>query len=233
MKAIERSVGRRWMRAAVVAAVLLIGVTPSFAAETLLGRVTVYEVTEALQFKGPRAATDPSELTRRLAHASLLGTQVEAGSPNAIFTPGMYVTADASSNVSLVTLVGPVRGTLTLLTDLDPARLSLDTLVISSALEIRGQLDLTTAATSGIAGIAGQWNKDRGSRRQGGRFEGVFLIPFQVPGLPGYWYIDPASVLANGGEKCDSPVPGLCPLDGKEFALGIPLTKAVVNFYSR
>lgn len=230
MKTVERSTRHRWIGAAVAAAALLLAAAPGLAAaETLLGRVTLYEVAEALVFKSPRAATSPDAFIRRLAHASLLGTDVVPATPNALFLPGQYAVADASSNVDLATYVGPVSGTFTLLTDTDSSRLSLDTLVVTSVLRIRGELDLTTAV-QGFAGIHGDWRADLGPQR--GRFEGVFLIPFQMAPLEGYWYADLSSTFP-GLPPCASPVAGLCPLEDREFALGIPLTKAVVNFYSR
>jgi len=232
MKTLERSTGGRRLAAALVAVALIAGVVSVAAAEqTAIARITVYEVAEQLRFKGPRAATDPDDFTRRLADASLLGTEVTQLSPNTLFVPGMYVTADASSNVSLLTYVGPVRGQVMLLHDIDPTRLSLDTLVIVNVLDIQGQLDLTTAQ-QGFAGIEGRWSVNGRDRRRG-RFEGVFLIPFQIPGLEGYWYADLSAALPHLVPACDSPVPGLCPVKSTEFTLGIPLTKAVVTFYSR
>src|SRR5215813_10497793 len=100
-------------------AVLMVLVLPLPArAETPVARVVLYEVNEALRFKAVRH-DDTSELRRRLAQASLLGTEVVALVPNPVFVTGAFVKADASSAVDLSTGRGPVRGKIQLLTDTD------------------------------------------------------------------------------------------------------------------
>ncbi len=196
-------------------------------AETPVVRLVMYEVTEGLRFK-PKGATDPTELRRRMAAASLLGVEVTPLAGGTPFAAGQYIKADATSNVDLTTGVGPVKGTIQILTDLDPTRNSLDTLAVTVQIPIAAQLDLTTAM-QGFAGIAGTW---QAKQQQGlrGSFAGFFLIPFQIPGLGDqYWYVD----LGEGSCAQPSPVPGLCPLTSNEFALGIPLTKAVITLSDR
>src|SRR5204862_7226534 len=72
-----------------------------------------------------------------------------------------FVKADASSAVDLGTGHGPVKGTIQLLTDIDPNRNSLDTLLVTGEIDIRGDLDLTTASVTATAPITG----DRKSTR--------------------------------------------------------------------
>src|SRR5262249_38759360 len=151
-------------------------------AETPLAQVTLYEVDEALKFK--TRGHDTHAVLARLASASLLGgaTDVYAlPNTNSVFKTGAYVKADASSNVSLATLRGPVRGTINLLQDTDLERNSLDTLLITGVVDISAELDLTpTASKIPMAPIQGRWRAEYS--RQRGTFAGVFLIPFDVGG---------------------------------------------------
>src|SRR5437879_8683765 len=88
-------------------AVLMVLVLPLPArAETPVARVTLYEVNEALRLKAVHH-DDTSELKRRLAQASLLGTDVVAVGPKSVFVTGAFVKADASSAVDLGTGHGP------------------------------------------------------------------------------------------------------------------------------
>lgn len=220
---------RRWW-AAVVLGGLLLGPTAADAASPV-ATVVVYEVAEALRFKGPQAATNPAGLRRRLAEATLLGKDVQ-GQPGTVFGGVQFIIVDAQSNVDLITGVGPIRGTFDLLMDTEPARESLDTLVITGSGSLRGTLDLTTAQ-QGYAGVNGRWEARRARAR--GTFNGVFLIPFQVAGT--YYYLDLGLVPCDAGSATrpigpdGSPVP-VCPLRSDEFSLGIPLTKAVIFLYS-
>src|SRR5213593_3021764 len=211
-------------------AVLMVLVLPLPArAETPVARVTLYEVNEALRLKAVRH-DDTSELKRRLAQASLLGTDVVAVVPNPVFATGAFVKADASSAVDLATGRGPVRGTIQLLTDIDPTRNSLDTLLVTGELEIRGELDLTTAAVTATAPITGTWRGEY--RRERGTYRGVFLIPFKMNGT--YYYQNPADALPGfvcKGQVDDfGPWGKFCQVHSTEFVLGIPLTKALLLF---
>lgn len=225
----------RWL---VMAAIAVVMSGPLAArAETPIAQVTLYEVDEALRFK--KAGHDTDAVQARLAQASLLGsardvcalpiTNGECANANGIFRTGAFVKADASSNVNVATLRGPVNGTINLLYDMDKSRNSLDTLVITSVLEIKGELDLTpTASKIPMAPIQGQWRVSRGHQR--GSYSGVFLIPFDIGG-GNYAYLDPAQF----GFKCKVQpnalaAYGLCPVDSTEFVLGIPMTKALLTF---
>lgn len=211
-------------------AVLMVLVLPLPArAETPVARVTLYEVNEALRLKAVRH-DDTSELKRRLAQASLLGTDVVAVGPKSVFVTGAFVKADASSAVDLGTGHGPVKGTIQLLTDIDPNRNSLDTLLVTGEIDIRGDLDLTTASVTATAPITGTWRAEY--RRERGNYRGVFLIPFNMGGT--YYYQNPADVFpgftCKGAVEDFGPWGKFCRVDSTEFVLGIPLTKALLLF---
>jgi hypothetical protein len=218
--------------ALLVAAPVVLG--PAAAgAEAPVATVVLYEVAEALRFKGPKSATSPEQLRRRLAEATLLGKDVQ-GRPGSIFAGASFIVADAVSAVDLRTGVGPIRGTFDLLVDTDPDRASLDTLVITASGDLRGTLDLTTAE-QGYAAVRGRWTARR--RPEGGTFEGVFLIPFLVPLTGTYFYLDLGPTPGTCPGATGLPIgPGgrsvpVCPLQPEEFSLGIPLTKAVITLF--
>lgn len=219
---------------------------PPVSAQEPVASAVLYEVNEALRFvkRSQRDGDDrkddsraKAEVARRLAHASLLGKDVRPARPHDVFREGSFIQAEAHSNVDLAVGKGPITGKLWLLTDIDPTRESLDTLVVDTEMLIGGELDLTTAM-QGFAAVSGRWTSSKGFKvRKGafqGTFQGLFLIPFKADGEEGYFYLDlggdadpcpvPEVVLVGG-----QPVPA-CPLESFEFALGIPLTKAVVTF---
>src|SRR5713226_968917 len=222
------SMSRFGMGLALMAAAVIVIAPVAARAETPVARVTLYEVDEALKLK-PRGHETGAVLAR-LAQASLLGVSgdvVALDEKNSVFKTGAFVKADASSNVSLATLVGPVRGTINLLQDLDPTRNSLDTLLITAVLDIKGELDLTpTASKIPMAPIQGRWRVSHSHQR--GTYSGVFLIPFSLDGKT-YYYLNPADVAP--GFTCKGAVEyGLCRVDSTEFVLGIPMTKALLTF---
>jgi len=217
---------------ATVAAVVGLGPTASFAQTTPLASTVLYEVNESLRFlKGhPKEehrasasdANDPTAIARRLAKASLLGKEVHPLRPNDLFQEGAFIQAEANSNVNLNTGKGPLTGKFLLLADTDPDRESLDTLLVTDNGPVKGELDLTTAM-QGYAALSGRWStKDKTHE---GTFQGLFLIPFLVGDQ--YYYADLG--LDGPGSNCGSPS-GICPLRDYEFALGIPLTKALILF---
>jgi hypothetical protein len=231
----------KWVAVLVVAACAAPRVA---SAQEPIATAVLYEVNEALRFvkAGPRDRDSlrdtarsrrptPSDVARRLAHASLLGRDVTPLVPCDIFKKGSFVQAEATSNVDLAVGKGPLHGRLKLLTDMDPKRESLDTLVVDTEAIIRGELDLSTAL-QGYAGMSGRWSA---ARHLLGSFQGLFLIPFQVDGDERYFYLD----IAGPADPCEAPefvhvgdqVLPACPLQSFEFALGIPLTKAVVTFF--
>ncbi len=197
-------------------------------------RLVMYEVTEALVLKPAKGKDTDAGLAfaRRMATASLLGTDVKvlgSGVPSL----GTFAVADATSNVDLNTAsknfgTGPVSGTIQTLTDIDPNRNSLDTLLVTQTIDIKATLDLTPALAlhpMPLANISGTWkSKSLGLQ---GTFTGVFQIAFQYPGLPGSWYLN----LGGGSCRADSVAVGpMCSVTQDENLLGIPLTKAVITF---
>ena len=212
---------------AVLVALSCLAPSVASAAEPVASAV-LYEVNEALRFLKPNSRRDAgsrADFARRLARASLLGKDVKPTGNHDLFREGQFIQAEATSAVSLSTWKGPISGRMHLLTDTDPHRESLDTLVVEVDARIRGQLDLTTAA-QGYATLGGTWTSGGKGERREGTMQGVFLIPFPLDGR--YFYVD---LGADGpGTLCGSPE-GLCPLDDDEFALGFPLTKLVVSFF--
>jgi hypothetical protein len=211
-------------------------------AQVPVASAVMYEVNEALRFMkqrdrlAERRRPDASEFARRVAHASLLGRDVKPVDVHDIFHDGSFIQVDAISNVDLAVGKGPINGRLKLLTDLDPTRHSLDTLLVATDARIRGELDLTTAA-QGYAAMSGRWTVLRPFRV--GTFQGLFLIPFRIPPQVAdeerYGYLE----FGLEAEPCAAPevvdLAGqpvtVCPLESFEFVLGIPLTKAVVTFF--
>jgi hypothetical protein len=55
------------------------------------------------------------------------------------------------------------------------------------------------------------------------------LVPFQVPGSAGYWYREHAATM--DGVTIEPDLAKRRALDSHEFALGIPLTKAVLVLF--
>lgn len=227
---------------AVLAAAAWLAPPPASAQEPVASAV-LYEVNECLRFvkrgerdgerSRERRRLDTAEVARRVARASLLGREVLPVGTHKLFKAGSFIQADATSHVDLATGKGPISGKMKLLTDVDPTRESLDTLVVDAEAWIRGELDLTTAL-QGYAALSGRWWSVWKPRAEG-TLQGFFLIPFQVPGDDRYFYLD----LGLPAAPCDrpevvhpqgQPVP-VCALQDDEFALGIPLTKAVVTFF--
>jgi hypothetical protein len=212
---------------------------PASAQEPVASAI-LYEVNEALRFvkRGARDTERPrerrpdtAEIARRVARASLLGREVVPVGTHPLFKAGSFIQADATSNVNLATGKGPITGKLKLLSDIDPTRESLDTLVIDHEAFVRGELDLTTAM-QGYATLSGHWWSVRKPRAEG-TLQGFFLIPFLMPGDERYFYLDlglPAAPCPKP-EVVYLPDPVLvCAVEPDEYALGIPLTKLVVTF---
>jgi hypothetical protein len=204
-------------------------VPPVASAQEPVASAVLYEVNEALRFLKPNSRRDfgsRADFARRLARASLLGKEVTPVGKHELFKEGQFIQAEATSAVNLKTGKGPISGRMHLLTDMDPTRESLDTLLVEVDARIAGTLDLTTATTQGYATLSGTWTSaGRGNRREG-TLDGLFLIPFVMDGK--YFYADLG--VGGPGTLCGS-TDGLCPLSGDEFALGIPLTKLVVAFF--
>jgi hypothetical protein len=230
------------MRSLVAVLVTAAWVAPGPAsAQEPVASAILYEVNEALRFvkRGARdtqrprerRGLDTAEIAKRVARASLLGREVVPVGTHPLFKAGSFIQADAMSNVDLATGKGPITGKMKLLTDIDPTRESLDTLVVDAEAWIRGELDLTTAM-QGYATLSGRW-WSVWKPRADGTLQGFFLIPFQAPGDERYFYLD----LGLPAAPCPKPevvylpdpVP-VCAVELDEYALGIPLTKLVVTF---
>lgn len=219
----------RFARIVAASAGVLAWLVPATAsAQTPVGSAVLYEVNEALGLIKGKKIIDPSQFGVRLAKASLLGKEVRALTPDSPFSLGTFIQSDATSAVNLKTGVGPINGTLLLLNDLDPTRDSLDTLQMTAAGTVRGELNLTTAS-QGFAQMAGEWSfkPGKGKNGPGGTFAGVFLIPFQL-GDGQYFYVN---IGPEGPGTACGPTESLCPLSDEEFTLGIPLTKLLVTFF--
>jgi hypothetical protein len=202
---------------------------PVASAQEPVASAVLYEVNEALRFLKPNGRRDfgsRADFARRLARASLLGKDVRPVGAHDLFKEGQFIQAEANSAVNLNTGSGPVHGRMLLLTDLDPTRESLDTLLVEVDARIAGTLDLTTATTQGYATLSGTWNTGGKGERRTGTLQGLFLIPFGMDGK--YFYVDLG--VGGPGSLCGS-TDGVCPLADDEFALGIPLTKLVVAFF--
>ena len=220
--------------AGVVAAVTVWLAPGLAAAQAPVAAVVMYEVAESLTFKAPKHTDDLAQAKRRLASATLVGRTIIpfTTDPASPWTGAEFMSAHAQSSISLISGTGPIRGTFDVLKDLDPTRESLDTLVVMSSGQLNGVLDLSTSA-SGYASTSGTWQVKKAK----GTFAGVFVVPF--PFETGYAYVDltEAMGLAQLGVSfCDASravkdlgngVPG-CRLGSEEFALGIPLTKALL-----
>ncbi len=239
MKTLTTRSARRVLGALLMALLFVtVLIVPGVAsAQAPIATAVLYEVAEALKLKGPKTATSPEDFKRRIAEATLLGKDV-TGAPGTAFYGSGFIVAEAVSRVNVVTGIGPIRGTFDLLTDTDPTRQSLDTLAITRSGVLEGQLDLSTAR-QGYAQVRGRY-RFQGRGGQEGQFQGVFLIPFQLP-IPGletqYWYLDLGPLAGTCAGATTLPIgPGgaavsLCPLTSAEYSLGIPLTKAVLVMY--
>jgi len=234
--------GRTFVAIAGTVAAAAMWLTPGLAAaQQPVAAVFMYEVSEGLSYKPPSHVRSREDAQRRLADATLLGKKIVplTNDPASPWATAQFIGADAQSSVSLVTGTGPIKGSFDLLQDVDPTRESLDTLVITTSGSLGGVLDLRTAM-QGYASASGTWQI---KKTAAGTFSGVFLIPFPIaPGV--YAYLDLTSALGldqMGQSLCASPIPLSadpagpkgCVLGSDEFALGIPLTKAVLILFQQ
>ena len=221
-------------RLAGVVAAVTVWLAPGLAAaQAPVAAVVMYEVAESLTFKVPKHTDDLAQAKRRLASATLIGRTIVpfTADPASPWTGAQFMSTHAQSSISLISGTGPIRGTFDVLKDLDPTRESLDTLIVMSSGQLHGVLDLSTSA-SGYASTSGTWQV----KNSKGTFAGVFVVPF--PYEAGYAYVDLTQALGLaplGLSFCDASravtlpggAPG-CRLGSEEFALGIPLTKALI-----
>jgi hypothetical protein len=175
---------------------------------------TLYEVREGINCN-PGTATDPTcsmpdakGFGVRIADATLIGSI--QGPPE--FSGD--ATIEASSILNQRDWTGPAHGKIALANGTHAA--------------FSGQLNLALAVLgqppTPLAPISGHWTGTKGFQA-GGIFDGVFLIPFQIPGHPelGVFYLQ----LDASGQ----PTGGVVPLQPNEFsANGVPLVKLLVTF---
>jgi hypothetical protein len=234
--------------------VALAAFVPALAWAQPVARVTAYEVLEALQFKAPNWHADPrsNALVRRFAEAALLGDRILPLQPDPLFAAATHIGAGATSKVNITPGsqkfgLGPIQGDFDLLTlqDLDGnGDPNLSDLVVIASGKLQGLLDLRpalipnpgTGQVSPFALVSGTWSLKKDGHKPG-PFSGLFLIPFEVPGLEGaQWYLNPPE-LDLGGQlptTCRSNVivnlafGSICQLSAEEYVLGFPLTKAVI-----
>jgi hypothetical protein len=86
---------------------------------------------------------------------------------------------------------------------------------------------------SPYAPVSGRWDLKPGNIAK--TFQGAFLIPFQIPGVPGEWYLNPPSLeisalpsICASGVITDFGFGAVCQLAPSEHVLGFPLTKLVI-----
>jgi hypothetical protein len=182
-------------------------------AQTPYATATLYEVREDINCN-PGDSTDPMCLPGangfgvRIADATLTGNIYSATNFSG------PVTLDASSILNQRDWTGPVHGKMTLQNGVRAT--------FSGGLN----LSLAILANQPLAPISGKWQGTKGTLQAGGDFNGNFLIPFQLPGDPGFFYLE---LDANG-----QPTGGVTPLLSNEFsAAGVPLVKLVVTFYNK
>lgn len=208
---------RSTVRKAGLAGGLLGALSPALAAaQQVVPYATgvLYEIREEINCNPgdstlPNCADGGKGFGVRIADATLTGN---IGGPSPFSGP---VTLDASSILNQRSWMGPAHGKMTLQ---DGVRAT-----------FAGQLNLSLAilASQPLAPILGNWQGTRGTLQAGGDFNGLFLIPFQLPGHPelGWFYLE----LGADGQ----PTGGVTPLLPSEFsASGIPLVKLVVAFFN-
>lgn len=226
-------------------AVALSWLAPAVAsAEVPVARIVLYEVMESLELRQTRRDAVP--FSKRIADAALLGTSVVPLSPGTPFAANQSITATATSRVILDPTregfgTGPITGAFDLVVsrDLDNnGRQNLSDLVVVASGSLQGTLDLRPALVEQqpFARVSGQWALGDDSA---GRFSGLFLIPFDYPGL-GLVYLDPPELQAAGSvclsgksyvvpaDPTGAVLIPVCVLDYREFVLGFSLTKAVL-----
>src|SRR3989442_7233852 len=70
----------------------------------------------------------------------------------------------------------------------------------------------------------GTWTT-QGSPKTSGMLRGVALVPFQIPGLPGWFYLDPTGLVAGTPN-------GIVPLAESDFnAFGSPEAKFIITLF--
>jgi hypothetical protein len=213
----ERDDANQLFRKAGLVAGVLLALGPALAVaqqpQTPYATATLYEVREDINCN-PGDSTDPMCLPGAKGFGVRIADATLTGNIDSATDFSGPVTLDASSILNQRDWTGPVHGKMMLQNGVRAT--------------FSGELNLSLAIFAGqpLAPISGKWQGTKGTLQAGGDFSGLFLIPFQLPGDPGFFYLE---VGANGQSSG-----GMTPLLSKEFsAAGVPLVKLVVTFYNK
>jgi hypothetical protein len=224
----RRKPGARIALYLLAAALFALAPAAAVAQDVPVATAVLYEVRETVDCN-PGDGTNPDcsdanahGFGTRIADATLQGCIRSETIPQL----NGVIDAEAASILSRVDWTGPAHG-----------KLSVNSGGVHAVFS--GQLNLSLAILGGtpIAPISGHWRGTKGTLRSGGRFEGVFLIPFQLePGGP-WFYL----ALGPDGRPTGQVVPldteGDCrscdPALTADFCGGVPAVKLVVAFYDR
>jgi hypothetical protein len=188
----------------------------------------IYEVREDINCNpGDSTAPDCSDPNGEQVHG--FGTRIADATLRGRAVGGLAgnITIEASSILSRVDWTGPAHGKMVINTDAGATVHAV----------FSGQLNLSLAMMGNpptpLAPISGTWRGTKGSLQAGGKFQGVFVVPFQIPGVPewGWFYLD---LDENGYPKRDeNGNPRVVPLQAHEYHGGwLPLVKLRVAFLS-
>lgn len=186
----------------------------------------IYEVREEINCNpGDSTAPDCSDPNSDKVHG--FGTRIADATLRGRATGGLAgdLTIEASSILSQVDWTGPAHGKMVINTEAGATVYAV----------FSGQLNLSLAMLGNpptpLAPISGHWRGTKGTLKGGGQFQGVFVVPFQIPGAPewGWFYLD---LDENGHPKRDeNGNPKLSPLQPHEYHGGwLPLVKLRVAF---
>jgi hypothetical protein len=214
-----------FLLAALLAATVDAGVAAAQAAPPF-ATAEIYEVREEINCNpGDSTAPDCSDANSDKMHG--FGTRIADATLRGRATGGLAgdITIEASSILSQVDWTGPAHGKMLINTEAGTTVHAV----------FSGQLNLSLAMLGNpptpLAPISGTWRGTKGSLKAGGKFQGVFLVPFQIPGAPewGWFYLD---LDENGQPKLDeNGTPKLIPLQQHEYLGGwLPLVKLRVAF---
>ena len=168
---------------------LLAVLTPGLALAEVAPFATaeIYEVREEI-ICNPGDSTAPDCTEAASEQSNGFGTRIADATLRGRATGGFAgdITVEAASVLSRVDWTGPAHGKMTINTDSGTTLHAV----------FSGQLNLSLAmmgtAPSPLAPISGTWRGTKGTLQGGGRFQGVFVVPFQIAQMPelGWFYLD-------------------------------------------
>jgi len=207
-----------------LAAVLNAGVAAAQVAP--FATAEMYEVREEINCN-PGDSTAPDCSNPDSDKTLGFGTRIADATLRGRATGGLAgdITIEASSILSRVDWTGPAHGKMIISTDAGATVHAV----------FSGQLNLSLAMLGNpptpLAPISGHWRGSKGTLQAGGTFQGVFVVPFQIPGVPewGWFYLD---LDENGTPRRDeNGNPKVSPLQPHEYQGGwLPLVKLRVAF---